>query len=155
MDQLYDTYMDSLYGVVLRIVETTDLAEDVMQETFIKIWQKIDSFDSKKGSLFTWLLNIARNTAIDKRRSRYAKDRLQKSPVDKQLKPPSYSMNINHIGIREKMECLIPEQQIIIDLMYFHGRTQKEIAEKLQIPIGTVKTRTRAALKQLRKVIFE
>ena len=150
---LYDNYCKALYGVSLKIMRSEEAAEDVVQETFLKIWTSIDSYHSEKGSLFTWMLNICRNLAIDKLRSRQHRQMLGSQRIEDstafQLSDDSSRTQPDHIGLGELTEKLKPEQKILIDLLYFEGFTQTEAAEQLQIPLGTVKTRVRAALKTL------
>jgi RNA polymerase sigma-70 factor (ECF subfamily) len=151
---LYDNYSSTLYGIVLKIVGTTEVAEDVLQEAFVKIWKNISSYDKTKGRLFTWLLNIARNTAIDKLRAKNEKYQIQSIDdsvyqVDKQS---SSTMKVDHIGVKQNVQQLKPEHRIIIDMAYYGGYTQEEISEELKIPLGTVKTRMRNAIIELRKI---
>ena len=153
---LYDKYSAALYGVILRIVKTEEVAEDVMQETFIKIWSSFGQYDKEKGKLFTWLINIARHAAIDKIRSKEyrvgLKDKaIENSPVN-QLHS-SYEVRPEHIGIKDMVGKLNPDQKKIIDMMYFDGYTQSEVAEELDLPLGTVKTRARAEMKFLTKLL--
>ncbi|AKD04067.1 sigma-70 family RNA polymerase sigma factor [Pontibacter korlensis] len=150
---LYDMYSATLYGVILQIVKTEEVAEDVLQETFIKIWKSFDKYDEKKGRLFTWMLNVGRNLAIDKLRSKeYRMKGSTNSLSGSQVNFSSSAFNPDHIGVREVVEKLSPEQQTIINLMYFEGMTQNEIAEEYNIPLGTVKTRARSAVKFLSKL---
>jgi RNA polymerase sigma-70 factor (ECF subfamily) len=151
---LYDMYSSALYGVVLQIVKVEEVAEDVLQEAFIKIWHSFHSYDESKGRLFTWMINVCRNLAIDKIRSK----QYRVSEATKELSSSSKaaygsdSFKPEHIGVREITEKLSPEQKQIIDLMYFEGMTQSEIAEEYDIPLGTVKTRARSAIKVLGKL---
>lgn len=154
---LYDHYSAALYGVILRIVIDKETAEDVLQETFVKTWNNSASYDSTKGRLYTWLLNIARNTAIDKTRSRnFRKEGQVRSiedfvyAVDRQH---NNSTPVDHIGLRKFVDGLKPEQRQLIDLLYFGGYTQSEAAEELNLPLGTVKTRVKAALSRLREIL--
>ncbi|QNF35364.1 sigma-70 family RNA polymerase sigma factor [Adhaeribacter swui] len=154
--QLYDMYSAALFGVILRIVKDNELAEDVLQECFVKIWSSITSYDSTKGKLFTWLINIARNLAIDKIRSRQYRvssktQGLEKSQV--QYTADVNSFRPEYIGLKELTAKLNPDQKKVIDMMYFDGFTQSEVAEELNIPLGTVKTRARAAIKALGKFL--
>jgi len=153
---LYDQYSPALFGIITKIVEEQETAEDLLQEVFVKIWKNIQSYDKSKGKLFTWMLNIARNSAIDKLRSKdYQKsDKVQS--IDKSVyninKTHSITNNIDHIGLAKFVEQLKPEHQTIIDLLYFKGYTQSEAAEELAIPLGTVKTRVKIAITQLKKI---
>lgn len=154
LEQLYDRYSAALYGVILRIIPDETLAEDVLQETFIKIWRKIDTYDSRKGRLFTWILNIARNTAIDTRRSKQFTKPQKTQALDNTFSNQeslSATIPIEHIGVKENVANLKIEYQKIIDLLYFQGYSQSEAAKELEIPLGTLKTRARAAIQELRK----
>lgn len=148
---LYDLYSSSLYGLCLKIVRDDLIAQDVLQDSFINIWKKINSYDSKKGSIFTWMLNICRNKSIDALRKadreRTGKNQIQESDV--YIKENTF--NINKIGMNDLMMKLPDDQQVVIEYLYYKGFTQKETAEKLNIPLGTVKTKSRMALVELRK----
>ncbi|PSR57263.1 RNA polymerase subunit sigma-70 [Adhaeribacter arboris] len=151
---LYDSYSPALYGVIFRIVKSQALAEDVLQESFFKIWHSFARYEAEKGRLFTWMVNIARNQAIDTIRSRaYRKGLKNQSLEIKHLPIPENRSSFEpaHIGLRELTYHLRGEQKTIIDLMYFEGFSQAEIAEQMAIPLGTVKTRARKAIQLLRK----
>jgi RNA polymerase sigma-70 factor (ECF subfamily) len=154
---LYDNYSSALYGVIFRIVQDEETAADVMQETFVKIWNNFPQYDKTKGKLFTWLVNIARNLAIDTTRSKSWKNQNKNLELDKIVgfidSHKSTSFNPDQIGLKALLEKLRPEQRDIIDLAYFKGYTQVEIADTLNIPLGTVKTRMRMAIMQLRQII--
>lgn len=156
---LYDHYAAALYGVVIKALNSEDTAQDVLQEVFVKIWRNIDSYDAGKGRLYTWMLNIARNTSIDVLRSRgYRFDRnIRELDKDVHVNVPglSTSLNMDHIGMKKILEQLKDEQRLIIDLAYFKGYTQEEIAKELEMPLGTVKTRVRNTLIQLRNILKE
>ncbi len=154
---LYDHYSSALYGVILRIVIDRETAEDVLQESFIKIWNNSESYDAEKGRLYTWLLNIARNTAIDKTRSKNFRNEGKVQSIEDFVysvdKQHNTSTATDFIGLRKFVDALKPEQRELIDLLYFGGYTQSEAAEKLGIPLGTIKTRVKAALTQLRNIL--
>ncbi len=153
---LYRNYSAALYGVILRIVKQEEVAEDVLQESFVKIWSAFSTYDEQKGRLFTWMLNIARNLAIDKIRSKQYRVSSRTQPMENTVTrhlESSEGIRPDHIGVQEMTEQLNPDQKVIIDLMYFNGFTQSEVAEELNIPLGTVKTRARMALKFLSKLI--
>ncbi len=153
---VYDAYSPALFGIVLKIVRYESVAEDVLQEAFVRIWQGIDSFDRSKGSLFTWMLNIARNHAIDYLRSKQARNQaMNESHSEVHHDLESVELAVDTIGLMEQLDTLAPEYRMLIDLLYFKGYTQKEISEERNIPIGTVKTRIRAAFSQLRVVLKE
>ena len=150
---LYDNYSAALFGIVLKIVRTTEVAEDVLQESFIKIWKNISSYDKSKGRLFTWLLNIARNTAIDKLRTK--NEKYENQSIDDNVyqvdKKSNTTMKVEHIGVKQNVLALKAEHRVIIDMAYYGGYTQDEISKELTIPLGTVKTRMRNAIIELRK----
>ena len=150
---LYDKYAGSLMGVVKRTIQNEALAEEVLQDTFTKIWRYSANYDASKGKLFTWMLNIARNTAIDATR---AKNFSQKNQfIDDIVNTVESQNHVNAINsdgldLKELSNKLTPELFAIVNTIYFKGYTQVETAEELEIPLGTVKTRLRIALKQLR-----
>ena len=154
MSVLYDMYSTNMYGVILQIIKIEEIAEDVLQESFIKIWKSFDSYDETRGKLFTWMINVCRNQAIDKVRSKEYRVRAKSDELPENGKAGFITDAINpeHIGVREVLNKLNPEQKQIIDLMYFEGMTQSEIAEEYNIPLGTVKTRARSAVKFLSKI---
>lgn len=154
---LYDNYSPALFGIINQIVPDKDLATDVMQDVFINIWTKIGSYDQAKGRLFTWVLNIARNAAIDKIRPRPYQDSLKNQPLAENVNitTPNSAVNpdINDVGLKRLINKLKQDYRVVIDLSYFQGFTHEEIAKLLNIPLGTVKTRIRSALIQLRTLI--
>lgn len=152
---LYDHYSGALYGVVKQIVPDLEQANDVLQEVFVNIWRKIDSYDASKGRLFTWMLNIARNAAIDKTRSRAYQEGLRQQPLmdDTTLVNAVVRPGIDDYGLRKQIFKLKEEHRLLIDLSYYQGYTHEQIAKALNMPVGTVKTRIRSALTQLRTLL--
>lgn len=151
--QLYDAYGGALFGVVLRIVQQRELAEQVLQDTFLKAWRNGASYDESKGRLFTWLLNIARNTAIDATRTaHFQKSRKTDSLEGLVHKPGGINIQPELIGLREIVARMDEKYRMLIDLIYFKGYTQEEVADETGIPLGTVKTRLRYAMNELRDV---
>lgn len=151
---LYDNYSGALYTIINQIIQNEELASDVLQEVFVNIWKKIDSYDHTKGRLFTWMLNIARNLSIDTIRSKsYQNSRKnQELPSSEVLMPGgSVIQQVDNIGLKKVLYKLKQEYSTLIDLAYFKGFTHEEIAEIEKIPLGTVKTRIRTALIQLRE----
>ena len=152
---LYDMYSASLYGVISRIVIDTPTAEDVLQETFVKIWNSFSSYSADKGRLFTWMVNIARNLAIDKIRSKDFKNQAKNHELENNVTFIDEQRNTVYkpelMGIKDLVATLKPEQKSILDLVYFKGYTHVEAAEELGIPLGTIKTRLRMAIIELRK----
>ncbi len=153
---LYDNYSGALYGIINQIIPDRESASDVLQEVFINIWRRIETYDIGKGRLFTWMLNIARNASIDKIRSKSWQNDLknQSIPDDvNRLDGQSVKLNMDNIGFKKILGKLKEEQRALIELSYFQGYTHEEIAKGLSIPLGTVKTRIRTALLQLRTMI--
>jgi RNA polymerase sigma factor (sigma-70 family) len=155
VEALYDMYSASLYGVISRIIDDTATAEDVLQETFLKIWNSFSSYSAEKGRLFTWMVNIARNLSIDKIRSKDFKNQNKNQELENNVTFIDEQRNTVYkpelLGIKELVETLKPEQRSILELVYFKGYTHVEAADELGIPLGTIKTRLRMAILQLRK----
>ena len=153
---LYDAYGSALFGVVLRIVQQRELAEQVLQDTFVKAWRNGASYDASKGRLFTWLLNIARNTAIDATRTAHFQKSRKTDSLDSLVySPGGESINPDQIGVRDVVSRLDEKYKSLIDLVYFKGYTQEEVAEETGIPLGTIKTRLRYAINELRGIFRE
>lgn len=152
---LYDHYSGSLYSVIVAIVPDRELANDLLQEVFIKIWRQIESYDSAKGRLFTWMLNVARNASIDAIRSKNFQQSQQNRELTENMHEAGGSVytNTDKIGLRKIVHKLKEDYRILVELSYFEGYTQDEISKMLRIPLGTVKTRLRTALFQLKQVI--
>ena len=153
---LYDHYSGALFTIINQIVPDKDTASDVLQEVFVNVWRKIGTYDETKGRLFTWMLNIARNAAIDKVRSKgYRDNQRTQSIAEGENAGMSISSNpvVNDVGLKKVLTTLNEEYRKLIDLSYFQGFTHEEIAKMLGIPLGTVKTRIRTAIIQLRTMI--
>jgi RNA polymerase sigma factor (sigma-70 family) len=151
---LYDKYASALYGTIVRVINNTEIAEEALQDTFTKVWRNFESYDSSKGRLFTWLINIARNTAIDATRQKGFNR--QNQPLENVVNTidtqQSTTFNPDIIDVKLLTQKLTPEYQVLIDLIYFKGYTQVEAAEALNIPLGTVKTRLRTAIGVLKSL---
>lgn len=154
---LYDNYSSALFGVINRIVLSEEISNDILQEVFVKIWKNISLYSKEKGSLYTWMLNISRNYAIDTIRSKSYKNESLNNDLYENVKvvdeENSLHNNIDHIGLKELVLKLKPEHMVLINKVYFEGYTQEETSKEFNIPIGTVKTRLRAAVLQLRNVL--
>ena len=154
---LYDNYSAALNGIIYRMVENRELAEDILQEAFIKIWNNFSNYDDRKGRLFTWMLNITRNLTIDTMRSKGYKKQgkisTNENSVSELTDDSRMAERFDAMGLRKQLVNLKPEQRSIIDLAYFGGYTQDEISKAMDIPLGTVKTRMRAAILELRKML--
>jgi len=153
-EELYGMYSESMQGVIYNIVKDHDIAQEVMQDVFIKAWHKSDSYSSKKGRFFTWLINISRNAAIDKTRSKSFKNNSKNLNsdyfVDIIESNDNLDLKTNSIGLKKFVSKLPEMCKKVVDLLYFKGYTQKEASEELQIPLGTIKTHNRNCIKQLR-----
>jgi RNA polymerase sigma-70 factor (ECF subfamily) len=147
-----EEYTKPLLTVLRRLVRDEELAEDLLQEGLVKIWHGIGAYDPARGRLFTWMVRVCCNHAIDAMRSPRYRFHQQNKPLDgsgAQQACAPVSFNPEHIGLRDLTRRLKPRQREIIDLLYFGGCTQVEAAEQLGIPLATVKTRVRAALAAL------
>ena len=156
---LYDKYCGSLYNILLKIVLRTDVADDLLQETFVKIWKYIDRYDPAKGTLFTWMLNIARNQAIDYLRSHGYRQQLHENidpfllHVDCISTADINTSDLEFKDFKSNAMQLDKKYAEVIDMIYFHGWTQEQTARILDLPLGTVKTRARKAVEML-KIIY-
>jgi len=152
---LYDNYSGALYGIVNAIITDKEVANDVLQNVFVNIWRKIESYDATKGRLFTWMLNIARNASIDEVRSKGHKDSQKNQPIADNGEIPGAVIGpvIDDVGLKKVLTKLKGELRVLVDMSYFQGFTHEEISQALNIPLGTVKTRIRSALTQLRTMI--
>ena len=152
---LYDMYSGALLGVISRIIQQPEVAEDLLQETFIKIWNSADSYDSTKGRLFTWMINLARNLSIDKIRSKDFRNSNKNQDIENNVdfidSQRKITFNADTLGLRDMVTALKPEFNDVLNMVYFKGYTHVEAAEELNLPLGTVKTRIRMAIMELRK----
>jgi len=150
---LYEHYGDTLYGVAKKVVRDEELAQDVLQESFVKIWKKADTYDATKAKLFTWLFRITRNTAIDKLRSVNTKS-------DKEIQmdvSDVYNLGVENIkpeliDVRDNLGKIENKYQIVLEALFFHGMTQQEASDELDIPLGTIKSRLKIGLRELKKI---
>ncbi len=152
---VYDTYSAALLNLIIHWTKDLEAAENLLQDVFVKAWRNRDQYDSSRGRLFTWLYNIARNCSIDYLRSKvYKQGKTSVLNINSQLLLPTVNMVFpDTVGLRNMINKLRHEEKKMIELKYFSGLTQQEIATMLNIPIGTVKTRINCAIKKLR-VIF-
>ena len=156
-ESLYEMYAGSLYGIISRVVRRQEDAEDILQETFLRIWKSIRSYDSDKGRLFTWMAKIARNAAMDHLKGKSYK----KSCLNTNLEASQFDVDGLHYveyshdmtGIREITGKLPVRYHSILNLIYFRGFTHQEAAKELDLPLGTIKTRLRMAILDLKKLV--
>ena len=158
-EALYNMYSDSMHGVIFNIVRDNDIAEELMQDVFIKAWNNASSYSAEKGRFFTWILNIARNAAIDKTRSKAFKNSKKNLDADYVVDILQNSESLDNktdaIGIGKFVSKLAKKCIEVIELLYFKGYTQKEASEELNIPIGTIKTHNRNCIKELRDIVLK
>jgi len=158
-ESLYKMYGDSMHGVIYNIVRDHDIAKEVMQDVFIKAWNNSASYSAEKGRFFTWILNIARNAAIDKTRSKAFKNSKRNLNaeffVDILQNNESLDDSTDAIGIKKFVKKLGKKCKEVIELLYFKGYTQKEASEALDMPIGTIKTRNRNCINDLRSMVLK
>lgn len=155
---LYNNYSSALYGVLNKVIQSNDDANDLLQDTFLKIWRNIDNYDSSKGSIFTWMMNIARNLAIDKVRSADFRDSSYNVSIEDKVLHQiddeyQSAQDVDGIGLQKVVDKLKPEYKQLIDLIYYKGYTQAEVSEEYGIPLGTVKTRIKSAVNTLRTLL--
>jgi RNA polymerase sigma-70 factor (ECF subfamily) len=163
-EALYSRYADLVFSVALRVVSEPQTAQDVTQEVFLRVWRQPGLFDVTRGRFISWLMSVTRNRAIDEVRSR-GRRRLREvtpapgadDPPDPHAIDPSVAAQISadQAAVRQALERLPEEQRLTIELAYFGGMTQQEIAAALATPLGTVKTRIRLAMKKLRLSLSE
>ena len=152
-----EMYSKILFSVISNLVKDREEAEDVLQEVFVKIWKNIDSYNETKGRFYTWILNIARNTSIDKLRSKSFNNSQKNLSSDNfvHLLDDSNKLTnkIDTIGIEDFVKKLKPKCIQIIDLLFFKGYTQQEASDELEIPLGTVNTQNRNCINDLRNFL--
>lgn len=150
---LYDNYADALFGVIKKVISDDEIAQDVLQESFIKIWRYSKKYDATKARLFTWLYRIAYNSAIDKVRSLKNKTtkevQIEASNV---YTLKSGELNQDVLDIRKHLGSIEKKYQIVLESLFFEGMTQQEASEELNIPLGTIKSRLKIGLRELKKI---
>jgi RNA polymerase sigma factor (sigma-70 family) len=157
LSYLYDNYAGALNAVIFNIVKDATLTEDILQESFLKIWNNIGQYDESKGRLFTWMRTLVHNLSLDKLKSKefkkqtkiVADEAMVTNVADTQW---GTNWHMKNYELKEKINNLEEKFRLLIDLSYFQGYTQEQIATSLNIPLGTVKTRIRSAILELRKI---
>lgn len=150
---LYENYSGALLGVIKKVIKDDDTAQDVLQESFVKVWKKGKSYDPEKAKLFTWLYRIAYNSAIDKVRSlnnKMTKEvQIEESNV---YKLTTSSLNQDTLDIKKHMSSLDSKYQVVLNALFYEGMTQQEASDELEIPLGTIKSRLKIGLRELKKI---
>lgn len=165
---LYDRYADLVYSTSLRVLSDRHLAEDATQDVFVRIWQRPESFVAARGRFVSWLMSVTRNRAVDELRSRGRRHRREAPGIDSVDDPPGLPVDHYHneplhaaqlheeqVSVRGALTSLPAEQRVALELAYFGGLTQQEIALKLHEPLGTVKTRIRLGMQKLRAALSD
>lgn len=149
---IFEHYGRALFGVIFKVVNNKEDTEEVLQDVLVKIWEKASQYDSDKGRLYTWMINISRNAAIDKVRSKHYKQNAKTNSQEDYVNIDKSTIGVrpDDIGIKDLTTILEKDQRDIINLAYFQGYTQKEISDELKMPLGTVKTKVRYALSSLK-----
>ncbi|OIQ21875.1 sigma-70 family RNA polymerase sigma factor [Lacinutrix sp. MedPE-SW] len=150
---LYENYSGALLGVIKKVIKDDDTAQDVLQESFVKVWKKGKSYNPEKAKLFTWLYRIAYNSAIDKVRSlnnKMSKEvQIEESNV---YKLTTNSLNQDTIDLKKHLRSIDLKYQIVLNALFFEGMTQQEASDELDIPLGTIKSRLKIGLRELKKI---
>ncbi|MDZ7689971.1 MAG: sigma-70 family RNA polymerase sigma factor [Balneolaceae bacterium] len=163
LEELYDLYKSLLFGMIVSIVKTREEAEDLLQEVFMKIWEKAYTFDEDRGNVYSWIVTLTRNKAIDRVRSKgYKTQEKASNRVDE----PGFSLETDRFDplqttifsdraelVKQALDEIPDKQRQVIEVAYYDGMTQSEISEHFDIPLGTVKTRTRQGLMKLKNIL--
>ena len=154
---LYDNYAPGLLGVIMRLLRNQAVSEDVLQTVFVKIWKGIEGYDASRGRLYTWMINISINAAIDYSKSKQAKKETITAGIESNVtavdRTNFTTFNTDVIGLKDQVDTLKDEYRILIEYIYYQGLTHDEAAKELDLPLGTVKTRVRSAVAQLRELM--
>lgn len=152
---IFENYGKALYGVIYKVLSNHQDCEEVLQDVLVKIWEKSSLYDKDKGRLYTWMLNIARNAAIDRTRSKINNQNRKTDSSDDYVNLDKGTVGVRpeDIGVRDLTHKLPDDQRQVLELAYFKGYTQKEISDELKMPLGTVKTKVRYALNGLKEYL--
>jgi RNA polymerase sigma-70 factor (ECF subfamily) len=158
LGELYDRYTPLLYPVALRILRSPTEAEDVLQEAWLQVWRRVVTYDPRRGTVAAWLLTVARSRALDRYRSLSSRKRAENEEnVEPQQAVPDPSAMSVHSELNERVQAALgalqPRQREVLEIAYFEGLSQSEIAERLGSPLGTVKSWTRQGLMRLRELL--
>lgn len=167
LKKLYDRFHKILFGMIVKILRNREEAEDLLQEVFVKIWNRADQYDEARGSAYSFIATMTRNLAIDRTRSRAFKNRRKDDHV---INDDDYSFNLRTdnpnpeekieiseraIRVRRALAMLNEKERQVLYISYFHGLSQSEIAEKIDTPLGTVKYRMRQGMIKLREILSD
>ena len=154
---LYDRHSRLLYGLILRILRNAGEAEEVLQDVFLQVWKRADTFNADLGTPVAWLVRIARNRAIDRLRANNVNARTLEVPPPPPTESPEAraALSEEQRALRRALEALSVEERQLLEHAYFLGLTQSELADRFGLPLGTVKTRIRTALTTLRRELHQ
>lgn len=155
IEKIYDCYGDALYGIILRIVRNEEVATEILQDTFIVAWQKGDTYDSALGRIYTWLMRIARNKSLNYIQSRRFKQQKDIRGDENLVYLSDHAKEVSKMDsmdIKGTVNNLDAKYSRVIDLIYFQGFTHKEASDELKLPLGTVKSQVKIALRELKKI---
>jgi RNA polymerase sigma-70 factor (ECF subfamily) len=160
--ELYNRFSSVLLALAQRILGDRSDAEEILQETFLQVWRQADRYDPKRSSVSTWLVLIARSRSIDRVRSRRVKQKTQVAAQRERLETHASPTGVHSVlneeqrkRLQDELGRLPAEQRQVLEMAFYQGMTQSEIARQTEIPLGTVKTRTLLAMKKLRKALQE
>lgn len=164
LEILYDRYAATVMGIAYKMLGDRAVAEEIVQETFWRVWQRAASFEKRQGKFSNWLFGIARNLCIDRWRRNQARPQLVphneeagfqiEQEADPKADVPEHAWQaMKNRQVRAAVAELPPEQRTVLEMSYFQGLTRQNIAEKTGVPLGTVHTRARLALKKLRELL--
>jgi RNA polymerase sigma-70 factor (ECF subfamily) len=150
LGEVYDRYAGLVNGLALRILHDRTEAEDVVQEVFVQVWRQASRFDPSRGTPEAWICTMARTRALDRLRRRTSRREEPSEKAPGVSEPPRTEQAL---AVRKALDSLSPDQRKALELAYYEGLTQTEIAARLQEPLGTIKTRIRTAMIRLRDVL--
>lgn len=162
LEVLYQRYARLLYSIAYRMIPDQQVAEDLLQDTFVSVWQHAGSYSSQSGAVRSWLIAIIRHRAIDQLRKIGARSDFKVTPIDELVADENLTTpdaweeawkSIQGAQVRNALKQLSNEQRMVLELAYFQGWTQTEIADRLHIPLGTVKARMRLGLMRLKRLL--
>lgn len=162
-DELYRRYSSAAYGLALRVTAQDAIAQEVVQDAFLALWRAPEAYDPSRGAFRSFFLSLVHHRAVDAvRREQRLRNRTERASNLEPLRGEDVAEDVvegAYLAVRRKelrsaLETLPPEQRQVLELAYFGGYTQVRIAQELQIPVGTVKTRTLAAMRKLRRALY-
>ncbi len=155
IEAIYDRYAGSLFGVLMNMLKNEDAAKEVLQESMIKVWKNGKKYDPAKAKLFTWLLRIVRNKAIDFLRSQKTRSDYEIQIATSNVSNNKVFVHPEHMDVADHLDKLEPKYREVLRALFYSGMTQQEVSDHYAIPLGTVKTRLKIGLRELRKIFDE